>query len=70
MMRKIAVLTVSLPFAFLISDLKNVVRSDGTRILVAPKLSTKEEIKKIKFTMTSKLILMSAPYAFWTFMYS
>ena len=59
----------SLPFAFLISDLENVVRSDGTRIRVAPKLSTKEEIKKIKFTMTSKLILLSAPWALWSFFY-
>lgn len=61
---------MALPFALLISPLENVVRSDGTRIVMAEKLSTKQEIKKIKFTMTSKLILLSALWAVWSFFYS
>lgn len=59
----------SFPFAWLISPLENVVRSDGTKILVAPKLSTREEVKRIKTTMTSKLILLSALWAIWSFFY-
>jgi len=61
---------MALPFALLISPLENVVRSDGTRIVMAEKLSTKQEIKKIKYTMTSKLILLSALWAVWSFFYS
>ena len=45
------------------------VRSDGTRILVSEKLSTKTEVKLIKVTMTSKLILLSALWALWSFFY-
>jgi hypothetical protein len=37
---------------------------------MAEKLSTKQEIKKIKYTMTSKLILLSALWAVWSFFYS
>jgi MFS family permease len=61
--------SMALPFAFLISPLENVVRSDGTRILVSERIGTKEEFKKIKFTMTSKLIVLSALWAFWSFFY-
>ncbi|KAF1355609.1 MFS general substrate transporter [Lizonia empirigonia] len=61
---------MALPFAFLISPLERVVRSDGTRILVSEKLSTKTEFKMIKVTMTSKLILLSALWAIWSFFYS
>ncbi|KAH7135665.1 major facilitator superfamily domain-containing protein [Dendryphion nanum] len=61
---------MALPFAFLISPLERVVRSDGTRILVSEKLSSKQEFKRIKVTMTSKLILLSAFWAIWSFFYS
>lgn len=61
---------MALPFAFLISPLERVVRSDGTRILVSEKLSTKQEFKQIKITMTSKLIVLSALWAVWSFFYS
>ena len=61
---------MALPFALLISPLENVVRSDGTRIVMAEKLSTKNEFRKIKYTMTSKLILLSALWAVWSFFYS
>lgn len=60
---------MALPFAFLISPLERVVRSDGTKILVSEKLSTKTEFKMIKTTMTSKLILLSALWAIWSFFY-
>ena len=58
-----------LPFAFLISPLERVVRSDGTRILVTEPLSSKEELKRIKTTITSKLILLAALWAVWSFFY-
>jgi hypothetical protein len=60
---------LALPFAFLISPLECVVRSDGTRILVSEKLRTKTEFKMIKTTMTSKLIMLSALWAIWSFFY-
>ncbi|EUC37112.1 hypothetical protein COCCADRAFT_23196 [Bipolaris zeicola 26-R-13] len=60
---------MALPFAFLISPLERVVRSDGTRILVSEKIGTKMEIKQIRVTMTSKLILLSALWAIWSFFY-
>lgn len=60
----------SLPFAFLITPLEKVVRSDGTRILVSEGLSTKMEFKQIGRTMTSSLILLSAIWALWSFFYS
>lgn len=59
----------SLPFAFLITPLERVVRSDGTRIIMSESLGTKQELKKIRFTMTSKLILLSGLWAFWSFFY-
>jgi hypothetical protein len=61
---------MALPFAFLISPLDRVVRSDGTRILMSEKLSSKQEFKRIRFTMTSKLIMLSALWAIWSFFYS
>lgn len=61
--------SLALPFAFLISPLENVVRSDGTKILVSESIGTKQEFKKIRFTMTSKLIVLSALWAFWSFFY-
>ncbi|QDS76048.1 hypothetical protein FKW77_005463 [Venturia effusa] len=60
---------LALPFAFLIAPLQHVVRSDGTRILVSDKLKTKQEFKLIKSTMKSKLILLSAFWAIWSFFY-
>ncbi|KAF2269030.1 MFS general substrate transporter [Lojkania enalia] len=62
--------SMALPFAFLISPLERVVRSDGTRIIVSESLSTKQEVKRIKVTLTSKLILLSALWAMWSFFYS
>lgn len=53
----------------MIAPLEKVVRSDGTRVLLAETLSTKKEIKKIASTLTSKLILLSGIFAFWTFFY-
>jgi len=61
--------SLALPFAFMISPLENAVRSDGTRILVSQPIGTKNEIKKIKSTMISKLILLSALWAIWSFFY-
>lgn len=58
-----------LPFAFLISPLERVVRSDGTRIVVSESLGTKQELKQIRITATSKLILLSCIWAFWSFFY-
>ncbi|KAL1883233.1 hypothetical protein Daus18300_000291 [Diaporthe australafricana] len=60
---------LALPFAFLISPLERVVRSDGTKIVVSEPLSTKQELKQIKITATSKLILLSCLWAFWSFFY-
>ena len=60
---------MALPFAFLISPLERVVRSDGTRILVSEKLRTRTEFKMIKTTMTSRLIMLSALWAIWSFFY-
>ena len=60
---------MALPLAFLISPLERVVRSDGTRILVSEKIGTMMEIKQIKITMTSKLILLSSFWAIWSFFY-
>lgn len=59
----------SLPFAFLLSPLEHVVRSDGSRILVSEKLRSRDEFKRIKVTMTSRLILLSAFWALWSFFY-
>ncbi|KAL7624796.1 hypothetical protein AAE478_004010 [Parahypoxylon ruwenzoriense] len=61
--------SLALPFAFLISPLERVVRSDGTRVLVSEKLTFKQEFKLIKLTMSSKLILLSALWAVRLFFY-
>jgi hypothetical protein len=61
---------LALPFAFLITPLEKVVRSDGTRILVSETLSTKMELKQISKTMTSSLIMLSSIWALWSFFYS
>lgn len=60
---------MAFPFAFLISPLDKVVRSDGTKILVSAKLGTKAELRQIKVTMSSKLILLSGFWAIWSFFY-
>ncbi|WRT69888.1 uncharacterized protein IL334_006879 [Kwoniella shivajii] len=60
---------MAIPFALLITPLKDVVRSDGTRIRVSEKISTKEEFGLIRRTWMSKLILLSSLWAFWSFFY-
>lgn len=60
----------SLPFALLITPFEKVVRSDGTKIVTSETLSTKMEIKRIGKTMGSKLILLSALWALWSFFYT
>ncbi|KAJ5997475.1 hypothetical protein N7499_006129 [Penicillium canescens] len=62
--------SLALPFALLITPFERVVRSDGTRIVTAETLSTKQELKRIAKTMTSKLIMLSALWALWSFFYS
>ncbi|KAM0205691.1 hypothetical protein ACHAPA_010243 [Fusarium lateritium] len=44
--------------------------SDGTKIVVAETLGTKQEIRRIAKTMTSRLIVLSAIWALWSFFYS
>ncbi|KAJ5090677.1 hypothetical protein N7532_009361 [Penicillium argentinense] len=61
---------IALPFALLIMPFERVVRSDGTKIVTAETLSTKQELKRIAKTMTSKLIMFSALWALWSFFYS
>ncbi|KAL4890096.1 major facilitator superfamily domain-containing protein [Aspergillus ambiguus] len=61
---------IALPFAFLITPFERVVRSDGTKIVTSETLSTKMETKRIAKTITSKLIVLSALWAFWSFFYS
>ncbi|WVR06712.1 hypothetical protein IAU60_003744 [Kwoniella sp. DSM 27419] len=60
---------MAIPFAFLISPLEHVVRSDGTKIRVVEKVSTREEFSLIKKTWSSKLVFLTAAWAFWTFFY-
>ncbi|WWC87455.1 uncharacterized protein L201_002344 [Kwoniella dendrophila CBS 6074] len=62
--------SMAFPFAWLIKPLHSVVRSDGTKVRVAARLSTREEFSFIKKTMSSKLIIYSAPWAVWSFFYS
>ncbi|WWC65085.1 uncharacterized protein I303_107699 [Kwoniella dejecticola CBS 10117] len=50
--------------------MKNVVRSDGTRILILPKLSHFDEMKQIVRTYTSKLILWTAMFIIWSYFYN
>lgn len=61
---------LAFPFAFLIVHLHDVVRSDGTRPLVSPTLPFKQELRQIKKTFASSLILLSAFWALWSFFYS
>ncbi|CAI7629363.1 unnamed protein product [Penicillium bialowiezense] len=61
---------LALPFALLIIPFERVVRSDGTKIVTSETLSTKMEMKRIVKTMSSKLILLSALWALWSFFYS
>lgn len=44
-------------------------RSDGTRILVSERLSYKAEFAMIKTTLFSKVIVLSALWAIWSFFY-
>ncbi|KAL5339843.1 major facilitator superfamily domain-containing protein [Aspergillus crustosus] len=60
---------MALPFALLITPFERVVRSDGTKIVTSETLSTKMEIRRIAKTMTSKLIMLSALWALWSFFY-
>ncbi|WRT63102.1 uncharacterized protein IL334_000005 [Kwoniella shivajii] len=62
--------SLAFPFAWLITPLHNVVRSDGTRVRVAKRLPARDEFKLIKVTFTSKLILLSIVWAVWSFFYS
>ncbi|KAJ5682057.1 uncharacterized protein N7477_001997 [Penicillium maclennaniae] len=62
--------SLALPFALLITPFEKVVRSDGTRIVISETLSTKMEMKRILKTMTSKLVVLSALWALWSFFYS
>ncbi|ODN84453.1 hypothetical protein L202_00402 [Cryptococcus amylolentus CBS 6039] len=60
---------LALPFAFFITPLEHVVRSDGTRVPMAAKSSTKKEFGYIKKTWRSKIVYLSGLWAFWTFFY-
>ncbi|CDM34717.1 hypothetical protein DTO013E5_3361 [Penicillium roqueforti] len=60
---------LALPFALLITPFERVVRSDGTKIVTSETLSTKMEFKYIAKTLSSKLIILSAPWALWSFFY-
>ncbi|KAJ5161707.1 hypothetical protein N7492_007099 [Penicillium capsulatum] len=61
---------IALPFAFMITPFERVVRSDGSKIVTAETLSTKQEIKRIAKTVTSRLIVLSSLWALWSFFYS
>ncbi|KAK7431158.1 hypothetical protein QQZ08_002198 [Neonectria magnoliae] len=61
---------MALPFAFMITPFERVIRSDGTRIVTAESLSTKQEFRQILKTITSKLIALSSIWALWSFFYS
>lgn len=60
---------LSLPFAFMISPLEHVRRSDGTRILVSPRTSSKTAFIRIKKTVSSRLVLLIALWGVWSFFY-
>ncbi|KAJ2974755.1 hypothetical protein NQ176_g5888 [Zarea fungicola] len=61
---------LALPFAFMITPFENVIRSDGTRIITEESLTTKQEIKRIATTITSRLIVLCSLWALWSFFYS
>ncbi|KAJ4130471.1 hypothetical protein NW754_009524 [Fusarium falciforme] len=60
---------MALPFAFMITPFERVIRSDGTHIVTAEALSTKQEVRRIAKTMTSRLIVLSSLWALWSFFY-
>ncbi|KAL2851173.1 major facilitator superfamily domain-containing protein [Aspergillus pseudoustus] len=62
--------SVALPFPLMIAPLERVVRSDGTKIPMAEPLSSKQEIKQIVKTLLSRLVMLSALWAIWSFFYS
>ncbi|CAI7626865.1 unnamed protein product [Penicillium pancosmium] len=62
--------SLALPFALLIIPFERVVRSDGTKIVTAETLSTKQELRRIAKTVTSRLIMLSSLWALWSFFYS
>ncbi|WRT67029.1 uncharacterized protein IL334_003995 [Kwoniella shivajii] len=66
----IALEAVALPFAFGISEMKDVVRSDGTKILIPPKLSHYQEMRYILRTYSSKIILCTIIFIVWSYFYS
>jgi hypothetical protein len=53
----------------MIIPFERVIRSDGTKIVVAEALGTKQEVRRIAKTMTSRLIVLSAIWALWSFFY-
>ncbi|GAB1193968.1 hypothetical protein APSETT444_003205 [Aspergillus pseudonomiae] len=61
---------INLPFALLITPFERVIRSDGTQIVTAETLSTKQELKRIVKTITSRLIVLSSLWALWSFFYT
>ncbi|KNG88147.1 hypothetical protein ANOM_003368 [Aspergillus nomiae NRRL 13137] len=61
---------IALPFALLITPFERVIRSDGTQIVTAETLSTKQELKRIVKTITSRLIVLSSLWALWSFFYT
>lgn len=65
----ILILCYGLPFALLIIPFERVVRSDGTKIVTAETLSTKQELRRIAKTVTSRLIMLSSLWALWSFFY-
>ncbi|WWC66724.1 uncharacterized protein I206_100629 [Kwoniella pini CBS 10737] len=61
---------LALPFAFGICEMKDVVRSDGTKILILPKLKNFEELKYILKTYLSKIIYCSFLFIIWSYFYN
>ncbi|RAL12466.1 uncharacterized protein BO97DRAFT_345017 [Aspergillus homomorphus CBS 101889] len=61
---------IALPFALMIIPFEHVVRSDGTKIVTSEPLSSRVELRRIAKTMTSKLIVLSALWALWSFFYT
>jgi hypothetical protein len=53
----------------MITPFERVIRSDGTRIVTAEALSTKQEFRQILKTITSRLIVLASIWALWSFFY-
>lgn len=53
----------------MITPFERIVRDDGTQIVMAETLTTKKEVRRIAKTITSKLIVLSALWALWSFFY-